>query len=99
LGIECRQDDETTLKFLAQFNNVTAQLESLAERAFLATLEGGCNLPAAALARVSQEELIMTGAFQADGQPLRRLTLNGPLKSARLIGQELARRLRDGSSC
>ena len=99
LGIECRQGDERTLQLLEQFNQVTAQLEALAERAFLATLEGGCNLPAAALARAGKQELTMEGAFQPQGGELRRLTLTGPLKSARLMGQELARRLRDGVPC
>src|SRR5262249_55815521 len=96
LGIECRAGDQPTLSLLAQINDVTAQLEAIAERAFLSALEGGCNLPAAALARAGKEEIVMTGAYQPQGRPLQRLTLNGPTKPPPPRGRELPRGLREG---
>lgn len=99
LGIECREGDTDTLELLNQFQDVTAQLESVAERAFLAALGGGCDLPAAALARVSRTELKMVAAFQPEGGTLQRLHLDGEVKAARLLGSELARRLREGAPC
>jgi hydroxymethylbilane synthase len=52
LVVQCRADDDRALEVLAAVDAPTIRAESLAERAFLARLGGGCQLPAGAVARV-----------------------------------------------
>jgi hydroxymethylbilane synthase len=52
IAVECRADDTATCAALAAIDDVDAHAAVDAERAFLAQLGGGCNLPCAAYARV-----------------------------------------------
>jgi len=52
IAVECRADDTATRGALDAIDDVDAHAAVAAERAFLAQLGGGCNLPCAALARV-----------------------------------------------
>jgi hydroxymethylbilane synthase len=52
IAVECRVDDATTRDALAAIDHTDAHAAVDAERAFLAQLGGGCNLPCAAHARV-----------------------------------------------
>ncbi len=48
LAVECRTDDAAVLEALAAIDNPTARATVTAERSFLATLGGDCELPAGA---------------------------------------------------
>ncbi|MGM9988619.1 MAG: hydroxymethylbilane synthase [Bacillaceae bacterium] len=50
LGIECRQDDEEVLAFLRLLNDEQTFQMVETERAFLKTLDGGCQIPIGAYA-------------------------------------------------
>jgi len=52
IAVECRADDAETRDALDGIDDADAHTAVTAERAFLAQLGGGCNLPCAALARV-----------------------------------------------
>jgi hydroxymethylbilane synthase len=52
IAVECRADDHALLTRLAAISDPDAHAAVMAERAFLATLGGGCNLPCGALATV-----------------------------------------------
>jgi hydroxymethylbilane synthase len=54
VGIECRIDDEFINKVIAPLNHLETAICVKAERAFLKKLEGGCQVPIAAHARVGQ---------------------------------------------
>jgi hydroxymethylbilane synthase len=54
VGIECRIDDEFINKVIAPLNHLETAVCVKAERAFLKKLEGGCQVPIAAHARVGQ---------------------------------------------
>ena len=64
----------------------------LAERAFLARLEGGCSIPSFALATWSDDETIsLTGGLVSlDGSEMLRETFVGPPNEAPLLGHSLA---------
>ena len=64
----------------------------LAERAFLARLEGGCSIPSFALAEWSDEQTIsLTGGLVSlDGSQLLRETFTGAPAETRQIGHSLA---------
>ena len=51
IAVECREDDGATRALCAAITDGPAHLAVTAERAFLAELGGGCNLPCGALAR------------------------------------------------
>ena len=66
-----------------------------AERAFLAALEGGCQVPVAALAQVNDDEVVLDGLVAAvDGSRLVRGTRRGPAAEAQEVGRRLAEELR-----
>ena len=52
LAIECRANDASTLALLAPLDHAATRVATLAERAFLRRLEGGCQVPIAAYATV-----------------------------------------------
>ncbi len=54
VGIECRIDDEFINKVIAPLNHLETAVCVKAERAFLKKLEGGCQVPIAAHARIGQ---------------------------------------------
>jgi hydroxymethylbilane synthase len=64
------------------------------ERAFLARLEGGCQVPIAGHARVIKDRIELTGLVaEVDGSVLLRETVNGPADRGEQLGLELADRL------
>lgn len=95
LAVECRADDELTFERLAAIEHASSRRAVDAERAFLAALGGGCDLPVGAHAVVLAED---RGAIRldaliasADGRVVVRETAveSDPVA----LGQELADRL------
>ncbi len=58
LAVECRAGGET-LSLLRTTSHVATEIETLAERAFLAALGGGCAVPVAARARLEAADLLL----------------------------------------
>jgi hydroxymethylbilane synthase len=61
LAIECRSEDEEVKQLLATLNDDYTFQTVEAERAFLNTLEGGCQVPIAAFATLENNEITLTG--------------------------------------
>ncbi|MDR9500931.1 MAG: hydroxymethylbilane synthase [Desulfurivibrionaceae bacterium] len=75
-------------------NNPDSETRLLAERGYLRILEGGCSIPAFALATLSGDELTLTGGLVSlDGRQNIRATLKGPKSEAVRIGHELGNRI------
>lgn len=71
LAIECRTDDTETLALLSPLNDASTRLCVLAERAMNHALEGGCQVPIAGFATLSDGHLNMEGRVGTpDGQTL-----------------------------
>jgi len=71
-------------------NNKQSELCLIAERAFLKRLEGGCSIPAFALATLVGSQITLTGGLAAlDGSKILKKHLIGPDSSAEKLGQEL----------
>jgi hydroxymethylbilane synthase len=64
LGVQCR-DEADSLALVAPINHAETQLAVTAERAFLATLGGGCSLPVAAYASLEGTLLRLYGRVSA----------------------------------
>nr|WP_320119620.1 hydroxymethylbilane synthase [uncultured Marinifilum sp.] len=59
IAIECRADDLQTIQIIEKVNHKPTMQAVLAERAFMAEIEGGCKFPLAAHALVLDEILTM----------------------------------------
>jgi hydroxymethylbilane synthase len=96
LAAECRVDDTRTLSRLRAIDDEHAHRAVDAERAFLAELGGGCDLPVGALARATDDGGIVLDALLAslDGQVVLRTRVAGddPVD----VGTTAARDLLDG---
>jgi hydroxymethylbilane synthase len=90
LAVECRADDAATLALLAALDHGPTRAATLAERAFLRRLEGGCQVPIAAQAALDGA-LTLRGLVAAlDGATIVRGALSGPPADAEQIGTALA---------
>ncbi len=91
LGVECRIDDGPTNELLAAIDDPETRIRVIAERSFLARLEGGCQVPIACLARVDGERMSLEGMVAGlEGRPMIRLGIEGPAAEAERLGRELA---------
>ena len=91
LGVEARADDREVLEVLARLDHAETRGAVTAERALLAELEGGCQVPLGAWARVEQGELILDACIlSVDGTEYLRLRTTGPPQNAEALGRELA---------
>jgi hydroxymethylbilane synthase len=94
LAIEIREDDDLTRRLIAPLDHRETRLAVESERAFLARLEGGCQVPIAARAKIIGDELEITGLVaEVDGSLLLRETITGPVGQHKRLGVELAERL------
>jgi hydroxymethylbilane synthase len=94
MAVECRTDDEGARELLAAVEDAVARRTVDAERAFLAELGAGCDLPIAAYAVLEGDEVYLTGAISSpDGAVLlreARRSADGPS-----LGRAVARHLLD----
>jgi hydroxymethylbilane synthase len=94
LSIEIRENDETIEKMTAPLEHRETRMAVDCERAFLARLEGGCQVPIAGQAKVTGDRVEMNGMVaEIDGSVLIHETIAGPVDRRVALGQELAQRL------
>jgi len=94
LGIETRAKDEAILGVVATLNSIEARDAVMAERAFLKTLEGGCQVPLAAHATIEGDRLNLHGMVAGlDGKQVVEASLSGAREEAPSIGRTLAETL------
>jgi len=96
LGIETRADDETTIAAARKLDHKFTRLACIAERAFLRSLGGGCQLPIAAHAVVREKRIRLDGLVaDPQGNRIVRDRISGSLDEAEQLGTELGERLLD----
>ncbi len=94
LAVEARSDDGEMLEMLAAVDHPPTTLAVIAERAFLARIGGGCQVPVAAYARLVRERLrLSTMAALPDGSRLFRIDLECDPAGPELAGRRAAERL------
>ncbi|MBF0359342.1 MAG: hydroxymethylbilane synthase [Magnetococcales bacterium] len=94
VGIELRVGDAKTAKLLKVLNHETTRMCIDAERAFLATLEGGCQVPIAGFAQRDGDKLTMQGRVATiDGKHSITETHVGEAASPVALGVGLAKNL------
>jgi hydroxymethylbilane synthase len=99
LGIETRMDDPAVEEWIQFLNDPDSAVTISAERAFLKKLEGGCQVPIAALGKRKGPVIEIEGMVGTiDGKRLIRHCLEGPAETSESLGIELAEiLLREGA--
>lgn len=99
LAIEIRQLDDALMDMLAGLNHRPTQLATMAERALLRRLEGGCQIPIGAFGRIKNDELILDAMVGSlDGKRVISATVSGLPDDAEMLGTELAMNLIDAGA-
>lgn len=94
LGIEGRLDDVFVRGLLAELEHPPTRTAVMAERALLHRLEGGCQVPIAAHARLKGEYLELEGLIASvDGRSMVRDRVEGSADDPFALGVQLAERL------
>ena len=95
LGIETRSGDSEAVALASSLNDAETRACVTAERALLRELEGGCQVPVGAWARISAsgELEIEAGVFSPDGTESVRRADRGAATDAESIGVRLGRAL------
>ena len=90
LGIECRADDQELLDELAKLTDQITWNEAHAERAFLAAMDGGCQVPIAGYATTEGDTITFTGLVAApDSSVIYKETVTG--SNPEELGKEVAK--------
>jgi len=91
VGIECRIDDKEINALIAPLKHAETEICVGAERAALARLEGGCQVPIAAHAVLDGDALVIDGLVaNLTGDVIIRSHVEGKSEKAEALGTELA---------
>lgn len=94
LALEARAQDKQTIETLYKLDHKFTRLACTAERSFLRSLGGGCQLPIAAYAVVRDKKIRLHGLVaDTEGNRVVRDQMSGSLDEADQLGQRLAARL------
>lgn len=94
LGIEIREDDDFAKQIFNQLNHLETAAACISERALLRRLEGGCQIPIAALGKVENSTLFLKALIGSlDGKTIIRDEISGDLNQAEKLGITLAEKL------
>ncbi|SHG89650.1 hydroxymethylbilane synthase [Thermosyntropha lipolytica DSM 11003] len=94
IAVECREGDQKVLRILKRINDQATMAEVRAERAFMRTLEGGCQMPVGALARSLEGKLVLEGLIASlDGRMVYRDKMEGSIDYPEELGIKLAQKL------
>jgi len=99
IAIESRLKDTEATEILGKLDDDESRTAIIAERALLAALQGGCQVPLGAWARMERGELVMDAVVcSVDGvQYIRQRALAPPSQAAQL-GEQMAKLLADGGA-
>jgi hydroxymethylbilane synthase len=96
LALEVREDDREMRELIRFLKHPATETAMAAERSFLRTLQGGCQVPIAALARVEGDKVRISGLVaDTDGSRVFRDSAEGAVEDAARIGSDLAARILD----
>ena len=99
IALETRADDTTTRDFIAAIDDRTTMTALIAERAFLAVLDGSCRTPIAGHARIVDGTLRFHGMIlKPDGSEAHETERAGPPGDAAALGADSARELKSRAS-
>lgn len=96
LGVEFRQGDFAVAERLSALSHPAVEAAAVAERAFLRTVEGGCQVPVGAYAKPEGEGYVLHGIIlDTEGLEMVRSERAFEAGRAQEVGETLARELLD----
>jgi hydroxymethylbilane synthase len=99
LGIEIRSEDQTMRELIAPVHDSDTAAAVRAERSLLMGLQGGCQVPIAGHAQVSNGQIALQGLVASlDGKQMFRMTRSASYDEAESLGRDLARELLDAGA-
>lgn len=99
LAIETRDDDGPAVAACRQLDHAPTRSAVTAERAVLAALGGGCQVPIGAYADMADHRLrVRAIVISPDGSRLVRDEVSGPVENAESLGRELGAALLDAGA-
>ena len=94
IGVECRLKDTEAADILAPLDDAETRTAIIAERALLAALQGGCQVPLGAWARIERGELVLEACVcSVDGVQYVKQRATAPPEQAAQLGEHMARLL------
>lgn len=92
LALEIRENDEELEKMIDAIKDEISQIQTDAERRYLAGIDGSCHIPMGAYCEVDGEKLILTGIFgDEDGEKITVASLEGEKDNPKELGSKLAK--------
>jgi len=94
IAIEIKDNDKEIEDMISQINHEETMISSSAERAFLNTLEGGCQIPVGSTCKINSDQIKITGFISSiDGSNFLKDSASGPIENAKQIAIDLAKKL------
>ncbi len=91
LAVQIRKDNLELEKICNSLKDEETNIQMLAERSFLGSINGSCHVPIGAYCEVSNEKILLTGLFgDEDGNKLVKKSIEGKKEDAVLLGKKLA---------
>lgn len=99
IAAECRASDAEASAALEKLDDPETRTAIIAERTLLSVLQGGCQVPLGAWARVERGEIILDACVcSVDGTQIIRQRATAPLDQAQALGQKMAQLLIDAGA-
>jgi hydroxymethylbilane synthase len=99
IAIESRVKDQEAAEILGRLDDPETRTVIIAERALLAALKGGCQVPLGAWARIERGELVMEAVVcSVDGVQYVRQKASAPPDQAVQLGEQMAKLLIEGGA-
>lgn len=94
IGLEIREDNIALRELLTGVDHQETALCARAERVFLKTMQGGCQLPLGCICRLEDQQLKLAAVFaHPEGEYVIKAALAGPLEAGEMLAQQLAEQL------
>ena len=92
LALEIRENDEELEKMIDAIKDEISQIQTDAERSYLAGIDGSCHIPMGAYCEVDGEKLTLTGIYgDEDGEKITVASLEGEKDNPKELGSKLAK--------
>jgi len=99
IAIESRAKDQEAAQILEKLDDTETRTAIIAERALLKALQGGCQVPLGAWARLERGELVMEAVVcSVEGSQYIRKKAVAPPEQAAQLGEHVARELLEGGA-
>ena len=96
IGIQCRSDDETSMKYITGLNHEPTKQCVDCERAFLAELDGNCRTPIAGQAKIIDGKMEFRGLISMpDGTDMISVRRTGEVADCVALGTEAAKEIKN----